>query len=67
MTVGQLKKKLEGLDSDIHIVTHGKDHSYNTVGFCGEINAEPYEGRLYEYYGSEHSAIRIKVFLVSGE
>jgi len=68
MTVGELRKKLEGLDDDIPVVTHGRDHSYNVVRSCGEEPAEGYEGKCYEFYGEEHmgpESTEILVFLVS--
>jgi hypothetical protein len=54
MTAGELKKKLELVDDDVVVVTHGSDHSYNTAGYCGPAPAElSRRCRYYEWYGKE--------------
>lgn len=69
MTVGELKKKLEDVDDSTPVVTHGSDHSYNTVGFCGVTSAEGSKhGECFEFFNEENmspGSTEILVFLIS--
>lgn len=59
MTVGGLKKMLEGLDDSMIVVTEGSDHSYNysdaVVTEAWMCLDKPNRGHLYEYYGAEYA------------
>jgi hypothetical protein len=53
ITVGQLKKELEGVPDNVAIVTTGSDHSYNKVQSVSKEPAEidPRTKEMWEYYG----------------
>lgn len=69
MTVGKLREILKNLDPDMPVVTHGRDHSYNGIGFCGMVSAEGSKfGELYEFYGLDsmnEDSTEVLVFLIS--
>lgn len=71
MTVGELRDILKDLDEHLPVVTHGYDHSYNGINFCGMISAEGSQhGELYEFFDEKNmqeNSTEVLVFLVSDE
>jgi hypothetical protein len=52
ITVGQLKKNLDGVPDDVIVVTTGSDHSYNKVQSASQEPAEidPRTKEMWEYW-----------------
>ena len=50
MNVGDLRKRLEGVDENLLVVTPGGDHEYFEIRCVGLDRAESVDGYLGEHY-----------------
>jgi len=67
MTAGELKKKLERVPDDAHVVFDRRDNCYYTADGVHLVDAEEHNGKFYEYFSDEEMTTgskKVQVVLV---
>jgi len=67
MTAGELRKKLERVPDDTHVVIDGRDHRYYSAEGVHLIDAEEHNKKFFEYFSDEEMTTgskKVRVVLV---